>query len=372
MSRLHRYVLRQVVVAAAAVAVGLTVVAWLTQSVQLVDLMVNRGLSFFTFLRLTLLLLPTVLVLALPVALFAGVAFVYDRLALDRELVAMRSAGVSQFGLVRPVFAASAAAVLVGYALTLYLLPASYRTFRDLQFEIRNNYSSFLIREGVFTEIAKGITVYVRKRTPQGEFLGVLVHDGRRPDNPVTAMAERGAVAAGEGGPRMTLIEGNRHERRPGGAVSQLRFDRYDFDFGAGGGGPLGRWRGPRERFLDELFFPAEAEGRPGRRGSLRIEGHDRLAQPLLNAALPLIAATLLLASRRGRRGRAQRIGAAAAVLVVIEAAMLGAKSMGARNPEFALVLYLCPLAATAACLAVLGRGGERAARRLGPRAAAP
>ena len=370
MSRLHRYVLRQVVVAAAAVAVGLTVVAWLTQSVQLVDLMVNRGLSFATFLHLTLLLLPTVLVLALPVALFAGVALVYDRLAVDRELVAMRSAGVSQFALARPVFAASAAAVLVGYALTLYLLPASYRTFRDLQFEIRNNYSSFLIREGVFTEIAKGITVYVRKRTPQGEFLGVLVHDGRRPDNPVTAMAERGAVAADEGGPRMTLIEGNRHERRPGGAVSQLRFDRYDFDFGAGGGGPLGRWRGPRERFLDELFFPAEAESGPSR-GSLLVEGHDRLAQPLLNAALPLIAATLLLASRRGRRGRSKRIGAAAAILVVIEAAMLGAKSVGVRHPEFALALYLCPLAAIAACLAVLGRGEAGAARRLRLRAAA-
>ena len=372
MSRLQRYVLRQVLVVMIMITAGLTAVTWLTQSLRLIDMVMNRGLSTSLFLWFTVLLLPTFLALVIPIALFAAVAFVYNKLALDSELVVMRSAGISQLGLARPVLIASALTALIGYALTLYLLPASYRAFKDLEFEIRNNYSSVLIQEGVFTEITEGITVYVRKRTAKGELLGVLVHDRRKPDSPVTAMAERGAIVPGEHGPRMVMINGNRQERRGGRTLSQLYFDRYDFDFGAFGQSGLARWRKPQERFLGELFVSGEQAGPAHRRNKLTIEGHDRLASPLLNLALPLVALALLLGSEFNRRGQLVRVLAAVAIVVAIEAAMLGIKSIGGRLPGIAPLLYLCPLGTIAVCLLVLWRGPiDRWLRRAEPAAAA-
>ncbi len=362
MSRLDRYILRQIVLVTVLITIGLSLVAWLTQSVRLVELAVDRGLSAWLFFWLTFLLVPTVLSIVLPVALFAGVTFVYNRLASDRELVVIRSAGVSQLALARPVLAASAIAVLLGYALTLYLLPASYRAFRDLQSDIRNNYASVLIQEGVFTQVVDGVTVYVRKRGPDGALHGVLVHDDREPASPVTALAQRGAVRSAENRLRMVLVNGIRQELRRG-VLSELQFDRYEFDLGIEGRSATMGWRQPKERFLSELFVEGDASWPVHRRFRLHAEGHDRLAQPLLNAALPLMALALLLTAPYDRRGQRRRILAATGALVAVEAAALSLKSLGGREPAFALLLYVVPLAAGAVSLFLLRRRPRDAAR---------
>jgi lipopolysaccharide export system permease protein len=365
MSRLDRYVLRQVLLVSVFVAASLTAVAWLTQSMRLVDMVMNRGLSVSLFVWFTALLLPTFLALVLPVALFTAVAFVYNKLALDSELIVMQSAGLSRLGLARPALVASAMAALVCYSITIFFQPASYRAFKDLEFEIRNNYASILLQEGVFNEVSRGITVYVRKRGPGGELLGILVQDDRKPESPVTVMAERGAIVPGEHGPRVVMINGNRQERREGKELSQLFFERYDFDLGALGESPYARFRKPQERYLGELFLPVDRADEIPDYWRLRMEGHDRLAAPLLSFALPLVALALLLGAEFSRRGQVVRVLWAVGVLVALEAAMLGLKSLGARYPDTAGLIYLCPIATIAAAQLYLWRGPLRARRSI-------
>ncbi|MBN8908686.1 MAG: LptF/LptG family permease, partial [Rhodospirillales bacterium] len=58
-TRLDRYVFRQLLLAVIAVTAGLTALIWLTQSLRFVELVVNHGLSFGVFLKLTGLLIPS-------------------------------------------------------------------------------------------------------------------------------------------------------------------------------------------------------------------------------------------------------------------------------------------------------------------------
>jgi lipopolysaccharide export system permease protein len=58
LTRLDRYIFRQTLLALVAVTVALVALIWLTQSLRFVELIVNRGLSPFVFLRLTALLVP--------------------------------------------------------------------------------------------------------------------------------------------------------------------------------------------------------------------------------------------------------------------------------------------------------------------------
>src|ERR1700692_619507 len=104
-SRLDRYIFRQILVAMVVTPGGLTALVWLTQSLRFVDLVVNRGLSFFVFLHLTGLLIPSFIAVILPITTYVVIQFAYQRMATDRELTVMRAAGLSPWALARPALA---------------------------------------------------------------------------------------------------------------------------------------------------------------------------------------------------------------------------------------------------------------------------
>ena len=178
MTRVQFYIMRQIAVATLYIAVTLTVVVWLTQSTRFFKLILNRGLSLDVFLELTALLVPSFLLITLPIALFLATVFVLTKMLNDRELVVMRSAGLSDLDLAMPVVALGFAGVTVCYFISLYLLPVSFKQFRDLQDDVRNNFSVRLIQEGAFTNFGEKLTIYVRERVGD-EVRGILVQDNR-------------------------------------------------------------------------------------------------------------------------------------------------------------------------------------------------
>jgi len=339
-NRIDRYIFRQLLIATLFVAVTLTCVVWLTQSLRFVEMIVNRGLSVPLFVYFTLLLLPTFLSVIMPVGLFAAALFVYNRLLADSELVVLRAGGLGSYALARPALILALMATAFAYALNLYFVPASYREFKDLQFSLRNAYPMVLLQEGVFNTIMKGVTVYVRDRTDDGELHGIIVHDTRIEKKPVTMMAERGIIVSGAKGPRVMMMNGNRQEiSDKDGSLSLLYFDRYSFDIAAATGNDEIRWREPRERFIGELFHPAPQD--QWNVAKLRMEGHHRLAQPLQPLAFTLVALAFLLGGEFNRRGNGWRLVVAVGIAMAMEIGLLGAKSVGEKLPWLAPALYL-------------------------------
>src|SRR5438105_7224975 len=91
---LDRYILRQCLSVTLFVTAALSAAVWLAQSLRLIDLIVNRGLSVEVFLYLALLILPRFFDIVLPIGAFIAVLVMVNRLAPDSELVVMRSAGL--------------------------------------------------------------------------------------------------------------------------------------------------------------------------------------------------------------------------------------------------------------------------------------
>ncbi len=230
-SRLDIYIFRQVLLALVVATGGLTVLIWLTQSLRFVDLVVNRGLSFFVFMHLTALLIPSFVAVMLPITTYVVIQFVYQRMATDRELTVMRAAGLSPWALARPALAVALLATLLGYGLSLYAVPASTTNFKTYQWEIRNRLAAFLLQDGVFTPLSDKLTVYVRSRDPDGSLLGILVDDARDPTAHATILAERGRLLDGPGGPRVLLLDGSRQEiDHQTGRLDILTFKQNEID----------------------------------------------------------------------------------------------------------------------------------------------
>lgn len=357
-----RYMTRLLIWPLFFIAVAMAGVIWLTQSLRFVDLILNRGLPAHTFFYLAILMLPMVMSVLLPVALFIAAIFAYTKMTMDSELVVLQACGMSQGDLARPALTVMTAVVALCYLLNLYLMPLSYREFKDLQFSIRHNYSSVLLQEGAFNTVAEGVTVYVRERHGDGELLGILVHDERIPEKPVSMMAERGALVQSPGGPRVVMINGNRQViERSQERLSILYFDRYTVDFNTVSPTSEERWREPRERFIHELFRPGTTSDDQRNANNMRAEGHQRLSSPLLAAAFALIALAALLAGEFDRRGQVRRILWASSATILIQLCYLGAANLTATIPAAAPLVYLIPLAATAgATYVLLHRRGRR------------
>ena len=196
MNGITRYVLRQTLTVMLFVAVSFTAAVWLVQSLRLIDLIVNRGLSLGLFLYLALLILPRFIDVVLPIAVFIAILFTYNRLTSESELVVMRAAGMSQAALARPALLVGGIGFAVLMAFSVYFLPAANRAFKDLQFEIRNRFASVLLQDGVFNTLSDDLTIYVRGRAANGELIGLMIHETRDPEKPVTIVAERAQSAS--------------------------------------------------------------------------------------------------------------------------------------------------------------------------------
>ncbi|MEQ8734414.1 MAG: LPS export ABC transporter permease LptF [Rhodospirillaceae bacterium] len=346
MTGLTRYILRHLVIGTLIVTGVLVYILWLTQSLGFIELIINKGLSIGTWLEMTLLLLPNVVVIILPIALFLVVLFIYNKMTLDRELVVAQAAGISQWGLAKPAAIMAVLATIVGYALTLHYGPMSMRAFKEIQWTARSDMSQVMLREGTFNQVGKGLTVYVRERGPTGELLGILVHDQRDNDTSITLMAEDGAVISGPNGPRVKLTKGSRQEVTPGrGDISLLYFDNYTVDLGLIETTGDSRFTDNRERTITELFTLSEEDGiKPRNVRRLRVEGHQRLTNPLFNLSLTAIALAFILTGTFNRQGQVKRISVAIICVVLVEAANLSAASLAAKNLLFVPLLYIVAL----------------------------
>src|SRR4051794_6380287 len=290
MNRLTRYILWQSLGTMLFVTGVLSAAIWLAQSLRLIDLIVNRGLSISVFLYLALLILPRFLDIVLPIGLFIAVLFTYAKLSTESEIIVMRASGLGPFGLVKPAAILAIFGALVLFAMSAYFLPAANRAFKDLQFEIRNQFVSAILQEGTFTTVSERLTVYVRARDENRELLGLLVQDERDKDKPVTIIAERGAIVDTGSGPRIVMLTGNRQQfDRATGRLSLLTFEQYTLDLGELRDAPVGRSREPQERYLHELWLTPPADN------AFLVERHTRVTQPLTALAFVAIPLACLL-----------------------------------------------------------------------------
>jgi len=346
MPRMSSYVLRQLIEPMLLFAFLLTSVIWLSQSLKLLDLVINRGQSAPTFVYLTILMLPQLLVVILPIAFFGGVLYGLHRLNAESELIVMSAAGYSRAQLAVPVLIAAAIAMVMTYACSLYLMPLGQRMMKAEVVSIRADIGAAILSEGNFNAPVKGLTVFIRELQSDGHIRGILVHDNRNARRPTTYLAVSGVLAQTPSGPRLIMENGTVEQTAESGAkLSVLKFKRYVFDLDQFASQQQAQNLETSERFLSELFMPHLTKDPGGRTKRLFLaEAHNRLSAPLYCLMFAFIALAAVTRGRRGRGAYALRLTIASVAAGAIRLLGYGAQGMVGRNPSLFPVLYLIPL----------------------------
>ncbi|MCI4666134.1 MAG: LPS export ABC transporter permease LptF [Neomegalonema sp.] len=381
MQTLERYIFRQLLGPLGFFTLVLTGVVWLTQSLRILDVVVNNGQGAQVLLEFSALLLPVVLSIVLQLGGLIATVYALHRLISESEIIAALAGGASKMRLARPVLMFGMALSVSLSAITVYLMPTSARMLSERMAEVRGDIAAGLIRDGRFLNPIGGLTVYIREITSSGEMLGILVQDARKEKGkpakqPVVYTAKRGLVATRpDGTPVLVMYDGQRLQLTEDGK----RLTRLDFYTDADREGRIVleldvfgdravRSRKASERYFWELIWPDPAVARtPKDIGKFTAEGHEQLSAPLYGIALPLVAAAALFSAAFSRRG----MGGAVAIALIAGAGIrvfgIAMKNATTGAPELWPLMYLTPLAAIAVAIYFLMQSGMRRPSRSGP-----
>jgi lipopolysaccharide export system permease protein len=364
---IDRYILREAAKPFVFFLVVFTGLVWLTQSLRVIETILNSGQGAGVFTQFIVLLLPRIMEIVIPLSAFAATLYAINRLFTESELVAMTASGMSNLALARPVAIFGLMAMIATAVSTIVLSPLAEREMRDKVHELRADVANALVFEGRFLNPAAGLTIYVRENR-DGDMSGVFVNDQRDPETEVTYTARRAVLRRTDVGPRLMMLDGaaQRLDRETR-SLSVLEFRSLVFDLGQFMNDEDDRAVKPSERFVTDLISPSPEALATSPRGRLVAEGHEQIVAPLYALALPLVGLAAILAPGFTRRGYARRIGAAVVAGTALRALGYAAKSAASGGAEFWPLMYAPPLLGAAWALWALS--GPRISGR-GPKGA--
>jgi lipopolysaccharide export system permease protein len=345
---------------------ALSVVAILSESLSALDVLVDQRQSLLVFAKITLLAMPQLIVMILPVAILVAALMALNRLHTEHEIVICFAAGMDRWRVISPAIRLSLWAALVCLVLSLWIQPLCFRALRETLDAVRADLATTMIKPGRFTHPSPGVTVYAQSVDDDGLIhnLFVDVDDGKHRDS--TIIAREGRLVRRGGVPFLVMRHGANQDFSNTGVLNFLSFDEYAYDLRTLMALDRTVHYKLSDRYLHELFFPdTRLEWERHNLRKLTAEGHSRLSAPLCNIAFMAIALAAVIGGPFRRSGYGARIATAAGAAVVVRVLGFGVQAAAGSSPVFNIAQYLVPLGAVAVSAAILF-GGFAARRRLG------
>lgn len=208
MKLLDRYLLREIAVPMSA-GLALFLFILLGDKVfDMMDLVLNRGVPASMVLRLLACLLPSIIAVALPMAALMAAVLSFGRMAHDRELMAMKGAGLGLTRLVAPLAGLGLALSAILIAFNGSVLPAATSEYKRILLTIVRQRASVVFKERVFIREFDRYLLYFQKRSgPAGDLEDVTIVEApaTRDTLPRIILARSGALIVDPKGFRVTL-----------------------------------------------------------------------------------------------------------------------------------------------------------------------
>ncbi|HEY7745525.1 MAG TPA: LPS export ABC transporter permease LptF [Desulfuromonadales bacterium] len=318
--RLHRYIAREIAIPTLLGLIIFTFVLLMGRILKLVELVINKGIPAGEVVKLFGYLLPSFLVITIPLAFLLGVLLGFSRLSADSETIAMKASGISLYGMLKPVLALAILASLFTAYLTLYAGPSGSSAFRTQVFQIAASRASAGFQPRVFNDEFDGLVLYANDIQERSGILeGVFISDERVGTTPSIILARTGRVIPDRNALTLTLrLEDGTIHRRPDDKERDnyqvIDFSTYDINLNLGQQLPDTPQRRKKESELStrELQTARDQAESPAERSGLTVEWHRRLILPMAPLLFALIGVPLGIRSQRSGRG-----GGFAAGLVV-------------------------------------------------------
>jgi lipopolysaccharide export system permease protein len=299
-SIINRYLMREIT---GVFVLGLTIftlVLLMGRMVKLMEMVVANGVPLAEVIRLIIFLLPSFLVLTIPMAFLLAVLLAFGRLSSDNEITVLKASGLSLAALVPPVLMTATVAALFTLFISVVAVPWGNTGFKQMTLEVARKYAASAIRERIFRDDLPGIVLYVDQfDEPQRIMQRVMIQDSRDPARPLTIFAKSGLITSDDtqGVLRILLKNGSIHTQQNN-DYRLIAFGEYLLTAESGRSTPLVRTE--LDMGVAELLQGmASVTLGPATRIKMTTELHSRFAFPCAVFVFALLAVPLGLSNHR-------------------------------------------------------------------------
>ncbi|MRR18030.1 MAG: LPS export ABC transporter permease LptF [Deltaproteobacteria bacterium] len=313
---ISRYIFREIAFPFFLILFVLTFVLLMGKILQIMDLMVNKGIRVWDIVHLIALIMPNFMLFTIPIALLVSILIAMGRFSADNEITALKASGVSLLQIYYPVAIASVLAFVCAIVIGYFLVPQSNFATKKLLFELASQNASIGIKEKIFNADFKGLLLYADKIPADGEYMeGVLISDSRILGEQNTILARKAYLVADpklmivklrlENGSIHTVSSDLKHYRK-------VDFKSYDvnLDLSTTLAAFTDENKSSTEMTMTELL---ERMQKPGLDGAavreLAIEVHKKFSIPLSCLFFGLLALPLGITSHRAVKSRGFAVG---------------------------------------------------------------
>jgi len=207
-----------------------TFVLFMQQVLRLIELVINKGVGVDVVLRMIAYIMPSFLVMTIPMAVLVATLSAFGRLSTDSEITAMKASGISLYSLCVPVLIFASAATAITFFFYAEALPWGNRNFRLVLYELARTKAAIALKDKVFDTSYPGLVIYIEEIDDQDVFHGVMLSDTRDNNNQQVIFAKTGRLISDEKQLRviLRLEHGASH---PKNVPNPLKYQIVEFPF---------------------------------------------------------------------------------------------------------------------------------------------
>jgi len=305
----NRYILKEMFIPFSINIFIFTFLFLMTEMIEIANWIVNYKLSIWSVLAFIFYTLPWFLMFIIPMSVMLAVLLTFLRLSSDNEIVAIKSCGLSIYGLLPPVLIFALIGFLLTLFITLFGIPRAKASLEEMALKVAASNADIGLKERTFNDTFKGVMLYVNKIDMKNKKLvDVFIEDKRQPDTVSTVIAPEGRLI---GEPEkfiyhLILSNGSIHQTNlKERSVNSIQFDTYtlSLDFKKEMGQVGHRDKHREEMSIAELRqFIEDSANKDEDYYKAKIVLHRRFSIPFACLALGLLAFPLGIQSKSTKR----------------------------------------------------------------------
>jgi len=207
----------------------ISIIIWVLQAVNFLDIVVEDGHGFFVYFNYTLLSFPKILGRIFPFALFLAFSYVFIKYENKNELIIFWKFGIKKINFINFFIKFSLIFVLLNLILNTIVTPFSQDKARSFIRSSNLDFFESILRPKKFIDIIENLTIYFDEKDNFGNIKNIILHERSDTNETQTTFAKSALIEVRDNKRLLVLFNGS-SIKNTNGDVSEFKFSKTDFN----------------------------------------------------------------------------------------------------------------------------------------------